>query len=593
LILASLLPLVVPGMAEAQPESAAGLFPRGVYWPQERVAWLAERKGLDVWEYADELLASLHADHHCNLIWVVNIGTDGLQRLCAIAAKHDVQVVGTVEPVLWWRQHRTPEFARQCAEETAKRLADTEGLYGYVSIDEPRVWELSYLDAIRRELALLDPTRPSLTVTMRGDTPAAIQRTGFPIITSDIYPFFFEGDPNGPNPAPVSRAYYRLCTEGFGEQCAGVGKTFWLMPQAFMEAWGDWYYDERMNVVAQEGAYLHWRMPTVGETRWQIWQGLAGGARGIIFFVLFPPKNERTADSEPGPGREHTYPRIAEPLDTGQPAALLNPDSTPTAQMVAMGKTFAEIEALEPILRRLRSADFPAVFVEPPLHCQTLRDEQGNLCTVVVNDDTDNASTGDLQVLPGIDRVRDLKKGDAFPLGDDEGTGLRIATLTLGPGEGTLLELAAEPARRPLPTAIEDFETPLVTGSLQDAQVQVSRLPWGVGWRYELVQTAEGDNAPPAVLTCPVAMLTGDPKAHRPSGPIYIVYSGRGKADVECVELSFSTDGETFERASVDEFDRPIVLPREATHVRFVVNNGAAVSGFRVIATEARQDAPG
>ena len=580
--------LSVAAVAVAQGPGGPGAdaFPRGVYWPQERVAWLAERAGVDRWEYMDRLLADLHDKHHCNLIWTVNIGTDDLKRLCQMAAGHGIQVAGSVEPVLWWRQHRTPEFALKCAEETAKRLADTEGLQAYVLIDEPRAWELPYLDAIRRELAQIDDTRLTLMVTMRGDTPSAIHRTGFPIITSDIYPFFFKGDPNGPNPAPVSRAYYRLCTGAFGRQCQDAGKTFWIMPQAFMEVWGDWYYDAKMRVVAQPGAYLHWRMPTVGETRWQIWEGLAGGAKGVIFFVLFPPKNERAADSEPGPPADHPYPKISETRATGEPAALLNPDSSPTPQMVAMGEAFADVERLTPVLRGLRRGRFPAAFAEPPFHCRTLENDQGDLYAVVVNDDTGAAATGGVGVLPGIAQMRDLRAQTDLPLAAAGDGSLQRAELELGPGDGTLLQLVAEPARRPLAAAIEDFSTPLVTGSLEGAQVRVRRLPWGVGWEHEVVQADEAEDAKPGTLTCSIAMLTGDPKVHRPSGPIYVVYQGRGAADNECVELGFSSDGEQFERASGDEFGRPVPVPRGVSHLRFTISNGGSLSGFCALATE-------
>jgi hypothetical protein len=112
----------------------------------------------------------------------------------------------------------------------------------------------------------------------------------------------------------------------------------------------------------------------------------------------------------------------------------------------------------------------------------------------------------------------------------------------------------------------------------------VRRLPWSVGWEHEVVPA---EAAEPATLTCDVAALTGDPKAHRPSGPIYIVYTGRGAAEQECIQLSFSTDGEAFEAGSADEFGRPLPLPPQATHVRFTIRAEGALSGFCAIATEA------
>ena len=564
--------------------SARGeLFPRGVYWPQERVAWMAVRAGQDAWTYTDRLLAELHDREHCNFIWVVNIGTEDLKRLAATGAAHGVEVAGTVEPVLWWREHRTSEFALKCARETVDRLSRTDGLYAYVLIDEPRTWELSYLDAVRRELGLLDSTRPSLMVTMNVDTLAAIDRTGFPIITTDVYPFFSDGSPSGPNPAPVSRTYYRETTGLFARQCAEVGKRFWVMPGAFAEIWGDWYYDKEMSVVAQPGAYMNWRMPTPGETRWQVWQGVAAGAKGVIFFVLFPPGNDRTASSAPGPPVGYdSFPKVAETTRTGEPAALLNIDSTPTAQMTAMGEAFADLERLAPVLQGLSGSNFAAVFGGEPFHCETFQDTKGNLYAIVVNDNTDQAVTGEITVLPGIERVRDLRADKELPLTAPRKDALQRAALSLAPGGGTLVELVAEPERRPLATAGEDFSAPLVIGSVRDARVVIAPRDYRIGWKRELTQTDEGK---PGALTCEVSVLTGDPKAHRPSGPIYVIYRGRQGAG--SVELGFSADGESFTTASVNEFDAPIALTPQAQYVRFTIRDGAGLSGFCAIATEA------
>jgi hypothetical protein len=116
--------------------------------------------------------------------------------------------------------------------------------------------------------------------------------------------------------------------------------------------------------------------------------------------------------------------------------------------------------------------------------------------------------------------------------------------------------------------------------------VEVRVEGWGVGWAHEVLPIGGDGAKAPATLTCAVAALTGDPKVHRPSGPIFLIYRGRGKAGTESVELSFSPDGKTFARASVDEFGRPIALPGDAQQVRLTVAPGAALSGLCAIATE-------
>jgi hypothetical protein len=558
---------------------------RGVYWPQERVAWLAQRAGLDPWAWSERVIADLHDSQHCNLIWVVNADTDTVKRLSEIGAKHGVQVAGTPEPIIWWRENRTPEFVAKCAEDSVARFREAEGFGGYVLIDEPRPWEFPYLDAIRAELVRRDPSRLTLMVTMWPDTPAAISRTGFPIVTCDIYPFFADGSPNGPNPAPVSRAWYRLLTESYARRCQQAGKTFWVMPGAFIEFWGDWYYDDQMQVVAQPGTHLHWRMPTVGETRWQVWQGLLAGSKGVVFFVLHPPGNDRRADSAATAAPADNLPRLTGNLATGQPAALLNIDGSATPQLTAVGQAFADVERLERLLQTLELAGFEAVFPAPPLHSQTFHGPEGDLYAIVVSDSTEAEVTAPLSILPGIEGVRDLRADKDLPLALG-GNSLQQASLTLRPGDGTVLHLQAPAARRPVPSVVEDFSGPAIAGTLDGARVRVGSLGWGVE-KHEVVQAGEDPEGPPGTLTCEVARLTGDPRVHRPSGPIYLVYSGRGREGAECVELGSSTDGKTFERLSVDEFGKPIVVPRQATHLRFTIAHGGGLHGFYAVATEA------
>ena len=183
-------------------------------------------------------------------------------------------------------------------------------------------------------------------------------------------------------------------------------------------------------------------------------------------------------------------------------------------------------------------------------------------------------------------QLDDLRADAPLALTEVEKYSLQRATLKLNPGAGTLLRLVTEPAHQPMPTMIEDFSVPIVTGSLEEARVRISTMGWGVGWNYELGQADDGNPPIPGTLTCTVSKLTGDPKVHRPSGPIYVVYEGRANQGFESVILSFATDGENFTWGSVDEFNTPIPIPPGATHLRFTIKNGGSLAAFYTIATE-------
>ena len=61
------------------------------------------------------------------------------------------------------------------------------------------------------------------------------------------------------------------------------------MPQCFVEIWGPWKYDEHLDAVMLPGAILHWRQPSVGEVRWQVWSAIGAGVRGFFWYVYLPP----------------------------------------------------------------------------------------------------------------------------------------------------------------------------------------------------------------------------------------------------------------------------------------------------------------
>ena len=535
----------------------------------------------------DRILGELEKNH-CNFVWAANIDNEAANRLCELADKHRMEVALLPEAVhhpMRTRQAATPRAAAAAAAETFRTFGQVKGIWGYVLDDEPPIAALPYLEALETELLRLDATRPVTTVFRRTEAVPAIQRHQFGIVTYDSYPFGHERDPNLPNTPGASRQYYRHVNESLGRQCEKRGVTFWVMPGAFQEIWGNWYWSKEMTVVAEPGCYLHWRMPTVGETQWMVWEGLAGGAKGVVFFTLWPDRNfERTsADSPRNP--EHLArakdpeagPKIDKTLDTGQPGALLHVNSTPTPQLVAMGEAYQEVKKLAPVLQKLRFSNIPVVFSTNPFRTQTFRDGRGNLYAMVVNDNTDEPVESSLAVLPGIQAVRDLRQGKALKLVPGPRNGLQSTTVSLEAGGGTLLQLEATAASRPLAKLMEDFSTPITEASLERAELRIAPLVWGVGWKYEMVRSKDTGNMPGTVTY----------RVHHgwslhPSGPMYVVYQGGGD-----VQLSFSADGESFSLAKDQGFSTPIPIPAGAKHVRFTLLNAeSSLTGFATIATE-------
>jgi len=563
------------------------LFPLGVYWPHSYADDFARNEGTETWAYVDRILGELKKNH-CNFIWACSIDTQDAKRLCELADKHGIKVGLLPEAVhhpMNTRQAATPRAVSKAAEETFKTFGQVKGVWGYVLDDEPPIAALPYLEALETELLRLDPTRPITTVFRRTEAVPAIQHHQFGIVTYDCYPFGHARDPNLPNTPASSRQFYRGVTELLGRQCEKRGVTFWVMPGAFQEIWGNWYWSKKMTVVAEPGAYLHWRMPTVGETRWQIWEGIAGGAKGVIFYTLWPERNfrrtspdsPRDREQEARARSEEAGPKIDRILDTGQPGGLLNVNSTPTRQLVAMGEAYKEVERLAGVLRKLRFSNIPVVFSAGPFRTQTFRDGQGNLYAMVVNDDTDKPVTSSVIVLSGIQAVHDLRKGKKLKLAAGPRKGLQSTTVSLEAGGGTLLQLQAAAASRPLAKLIEDFSTPSLAVELERAEVRIVPTDWNAGWKHEVVPSKDTGNKP-GTVTCAVLHKW----SLEPSGPMFVVYQGDGN-----VRISFSTDGEYFSAAKDQGLSIPIPIPKGTKHVRFtLLNADSSLAAFCIIATE-------
>lgn len=571
-------------------------FPTGGYWPWERLPSAAERAGFeDKWVYAEKLLVELKTTHHWNTVWALNIGLEDAQRFLALAEQAGVWVVlepNTVTHHFIWGSHASPADMRQTAEKTVAALKQFSALAGYVFVDEPRTINMGFLENMRRALQEFDPSRICLTVAMLRDLEAAAHRTALPVLVTDVYPFGYPRDPNLPNKPHVSRAHYRGAMRFLSELAWDTGKRPWAMPQIFQDIWGLWYYDQSQNVVAEAGAYLHWRMPTVGETRWQIWCAVANNVKGVLFYVLFPPHNPRkkgepqTRVAKPHDG----WPTISADLSSGDGRAMLYPDGTPTPQMAASSEVFRFIRENAALLERLEPLPAEIAYAAPPAYASSFRDpDTGSVYTVVYTDATERSSVASVSFLTAPQSVRDLRQ--ATVLGTERSAeGFCQAQVPLGPGDGTLLALDVNRERRPCLVASQDFAMGTIMQQMVNVKRTVMRKPYGMGWDYCMVVEPE-QSQPPAsgTLTCQLTGPGGNSRrvpmnSYPKDATVYVTYEGTlAGPDQESLILSVSTDGETFNWSGIGAPELPVKLPRASTAIRFEIKPGARLSSFRLI----------
>jgi len=408
---------------------------RGVYWPWERTARHARVAGMDLWDFVDRMMARIHDEWHCNIVWFVN-GPSDPARVCDLAEKHGLLVLsGTRLAGLFVHGLRGAEQLEAAVARTLAEIGGKKSLGAYVLKDEPKCVEKAQMETYRLALAAADPAHPSIVVTMTGHTEPYASGTGFPVICTDIYHFGGDRSTYIPNPASRSRQTFRQCVTALTAMTQRYCKTAWSMPQAFADIWGAWWLDSDGNVVIEPGSYWHWRMPTVPEIRWQIWESIRAGCKGVVFFsILLGGDNDWTPEKGAAPAkmreaaersRKNGLPLVRTRLRTGHPLCLTRNGGAPTPQAEAMARVFAVLAEHEPLIVRWRPARIPFVFTDAPGAVQSFYDPathrtEAAVFAVVVNDATGDSAprTIALRFLPNTARVTDVVQGKVLNLSD-------------------------------------------------------------------------------------------------------------------------------------------------------------------------------
>ena len=151
-----------------------------------------------------------------------------------------------------------PKWAESCA----KRLRMHPALLAWYVIDETPVFRADDRRALHQALDRADPDHPTFAVLAEPRNASAFMGA-FDIISADPYPVGFRR-----LPLSISHLYARECRRS----TCGV-RPVWQVPQAF--AW-DW--------CAKRGHPEEDRYPTYDELRSMAWQGIAGGANGLLWY---------------------------------------------------------------------------------------------------------------------------------------------------------------------------------------------------------------------------------------------------------------------------------------------------------------------
>lgn len=414
----------------------ADTFPLGVYWPWERTEPLARRNRLEKWTFVERCLDDLKA-RGFDAVWAVNLGIPDLPGLAQRLASRGMKLVPGLAELHYnidWRRNNWGYLEKE-SKRAIGAAGDSPAILAWALCDEPGRGIVGEMEMFRRKFATWGAKQPAVVVTMWPDSPVYARESGFGAVCTDVYPFFSPGNPNGPNTPAVSCAWYRRHAQTAVEAARKAGRTPWIMPQCFAEVWGPWKYNNRLEAEMLPGAILHWRQPSVGEVRWQVWSAVGAGVRGFFWYVyLPPPADQPEAKPYVGPAFPPAL-AVKVPTPVHGPGGLLRPNGDATPGYLAVAEAFAALKPLLPLLKGAVPAGVPLGEVSRPGWVGGLRHpESKRTFAAAVNDDTEHEQTLKVRLQkPG--EVRDLRTGRVLRPAPD-GT----IAVKLGPGDGTLLE---------------------------------------------------------------------------------------------------------------------------------------------------------
>lgn len=423
------------------------MVPLGVYLSWERPGACARHHGIDRWEDVGERLDAIAANH-VDTLWVTNMAEADLPRLVAECEKRAIRLLpsmSTIEGKIPWRWANGGRYYDEAIPRVVKLAGDSQTVVGWVLSDEPSKEILPQMEELRKRFRSVDPHRFCLVVSMWPQTPDVPQETNLPVVCVDLYPFFGPRDPNGPHTDGPSRHFFRSNARRMVEAIGERDVVPWIMPMCFSDIWGPRRYDDRGHLIALRGSYMHWRCPKLAEIRWQIWETIRSGGKGVIFYTLAPEAPDPKTESLPPPDIAKQNDKIIlakEPTDLG-PNALTNPDGTATPQLEEIGRAYRLIAAHKALIRRWRRTDRPIATVESPIAGQCFVDPTtGKYYAVVLNDDFHREHIAEIGLQAGTTGLADIVRDRQINLkGLDSTDRTGFGRLTLAAGEGTILAI--------------------------------------------------------------------------------------------------------------------------------------------------------
>ena len=435
-------------------------FPRGPFWGWERTRKNAEIAKMELWDFVDWQFKMLR-EMGCNTIWFVHLSGEDLHKVLKLAEKHNLKVLAATSLLnnFYWgipSLEKIDDIGRKHVIE----YGSYPSLLGYVLKDEPLLCSLENCSYFYEVLKKYDSKRDSVAVVMNRQSPTFLKESVLPVICTDMYYWGSEGSTQTPNHPDISQYEISMGLQNYNRAAELYGKTHWFMGQMFGDIWGRHYMRSDYSMVADKGCYLHWRMPTENEVRWQLWEAIRQGSKGLFIYVMHNsepftvPFEQAAKDSKAAEKykKQAARAKIALSWNNGQKltseqkilpynGGMTYPGGKPTPQMKVMGDVFRTLEPLADLIVNKKLAKFQTFFSDDAkLNVKTFDNGNGRRYGVAVNRDLHNKRTVRVLLPENVIAVKDLTNGKKLDLKKSEKQSFKEVSFELLPGGGTILE---------------------------------------------------------------------------------------------------------------------------------------------------------
>ena len=448
-------------IAENKSASLMDFYPTGCFWPWERTKPNADFAKMELWAFVEQTMKLLK-ESNCNTLWFVNIdNSDTCRKILLLAEKYQLKVFLNTDLLgLFYNGISSFADVEQRARKTINNIGDCPALAGYVLKDEPLLCSIEQCSYFYRLMKKMDPLhRDSVAVVMNRQSQSYIENSDLPVVCTDIYYFGHDKSTNIPNPASVSQKEFRICVGGLNLVAEKYGKRSWLMPQMYSEIWGR-HFRVGDKMMVEPGSYLHWRMPTDAETRWQIWEGTRLGSTGMIFFVLLPPiplfenperikagtyEAKRVAQMDASAKKAAAWGRqelTQTQVEVDPWEAMLQPGGKSTPQMLAVSEAFRKLRKFSDLILTKKSAKFPVLFASDDstgVATFELPDQETKRIGIVVNQDLQQSRQIKLLLPMNMKSLINLDTSESIKI-TAENENFQSCFLKLDAGDGCILE---------------------------------------------------------------------------------------------------------------------------------------------------------